>query len=80
MVMKMVWACFDRTDFAILGIVLVLYSVPVYLSPAGGSKNFPAVSTSKSLSYTPLVTRFCLSTSQSLIRGLRLSYSVEVRL
>jgi hypothetical protein len=38
MVMKMVWACFDRTDFAILGIVFVLYSVPVYFNPAGGSK------------------------------------------
>lgn len=80
MAMKMVWGCFDRTDFAILGIVLVLYSVPVYLSPAGGSKKFPGDSTSKSLSYTPLVTRFCLSISQSLICGLHLSYSVEVRL
>lgn len=50
--MKTVWACFDRTDFAIFGIVFVFYSVPVYFNSAGGSKNLPGISTSKSPSYT----------------------------
>jgi hypothetical protein len=61
----MVWACFDRTDFAILGIVFVLYSVPVYFNPASGPKNLPGFQCLKSPTYTPIVTRLHLSIMNS---------------